>query len=102
MWNFQLEAIKYCQLVCVALHQILIEFNKIIFGKFNININSVLTIAALAMRIYKTHFMPANTIFQIGGRPEFDIRKSYTGGAVDVYIPHNKNYTILWYIKTDA
>lgn len=42
------------------------------------------------MRIYKTHFMPANTIYQLGGRLEFDIRQSYSGGAVDVFIPHNR------------
>src|SRR5712691_8242695 len=42
------------------------------------------------MRIYKTHFMPKDTIYQILGKPEQDIRESYTGGAVDVYIPHNK------------
>ena len=90
MWNFQLEATKYCKLDCVTLHQILTRFNELIYRKFNININSVLTIASLAMRIYKTHFMPANTIYQLGGRLEFDIRKSYSGGAVDVFIPHNR------------
>jgi len=90
MWNFQLEATKYCKLDCVTLHQILTRFNELIYGKFNININSVLTIASLAMKIYKTHFMPANTIYQLGGRLEFDIRKSYSGGAVDVFIPHNR------------
>jgi hypothetical protein len=43
------------------------------------------------MRIYKTHFMPANTIYQLIGKPEWNIRDSYSGGAVDVYIPHNVN-----------
>jgi hypothetical protein len=32
-----------------------------------------------------------DTIYQLLGEPEFDIRQSYTGGAVDVYIPHNFN-----------
>ena len=42
------------------------------------------------MKIYKTHFMPENSIYQILGRVERNIRESYTGGAVDVYIPHNR------------
>ena len=33
--------------------------------------------------------MPENTIFSITGVVERDIRQAYTGGAVDVYIPHN-------------
>jgi hypothetical protein len=33
--------------------------------------------------------MPANTIYQILGRVERDIRQSYTGGAVDAYIPYH-------------
>jgi DNA polymerase type B, organellar and viral len=43
----------------------------------------------IAIRIYKSQFMPDNTIYQLLGNIEQDIRESYTGGAVDVYIPHN-------------
>ena len=41
------------------------------------------------MKIFKAHFLPKNTIYQLLGKVEKDIRESYTGGAVDVYIPHN-------------
>lgn len=58
--------------------------------KVNININLSLTLPALAMRIYKSQFMPQNSIYQLGGSIERDIRESYTGGAVDVFIPHNR------------
>ncbi len=34
--------------------------------------------------------MPENTIYQLLGTIEENIRQSYTGGAVDVYIPHNR------------
>jgi DNA polymerase type B, organellar and viral len=34
--------------------------------------------------------MPANSIYQLGGEVEQAIRESYSGGAVDVYIPHNR------------
>jgi hypothetical protein len=90
MWNFELEATKYCKLDCRCLHQVLVKFNKLIFNEFNINIHKALTLPALAMRIYKTHYMPANTICQITGRVDAAIRTSYSGGAVDVYIPHNR------------
>ena len=90
MWSFKQEAIKYCKLDCKALHQILTIFNKEFFNEFKINIHSVLTAPSLSMKLFKTHFMPENTIFQLNGLVESNIRESYTGGAVDVYIPHNK------------
>jgi hypothetical protein len=89
-WNFKEEAIKYCKLDCVCLHKILVIFNETMFHKFKINIHSSLTAPSLAMRLFKTEFMPENTIFSIHGKAEQDIRQSYTGGAVDVYIPHSK------------
>jgi hypothetical protein len=42
------------------------------------------------MIIYRTHFLSKNTIYQLLGNVESAIRQSYTGGAVDVYIPHNR------------
>ena len=47
------------------------------------------TLPSLAMRIFKAKFMPDNTIYQLNGQVEQDIRQAYTGGHVDVYIPHN-------------
>ena len=88
-WSFKDEAIKYCKLDCLSLHQILIKFNELIFSNFKVNIEGSLTLPSLAMRIYKALFMPEESIFQIGNI-ERDIRESYTGGAVDVYIPHNR------------
>lgn len=90
IWNFKDEAIKYCKLDCLILYQILIQFNELIFNEFKVNIDKVLTLPALAMRIYKSLFLSKNSIYQIHGITEVDIRKSYTGGSVDVYIPHNR------------
>ena len=90
VWSFKDEAIKYCKLDCKALFEILTKFNELIFKEFQVNMTKKLTLPALAMEIYKTHFMPENSIYQILGQVEKDIRQSYTGGAVDVYIPHNK------------
>ena len=38
------------------------------------------------MKIWKTFFMPKDTVFQLSGQPQELIRKSYTGCAVDVYM----------------
>ena len=89
MWNFKEEALKYCMLDCKCLHEIIVKFNELIFSNFSVNIHKSLTLPSLAMRIYKSQFMPKNTIFQLSRGVESDIRQSYTGGAVDVYIPHN-------------
>jgi hypothetical protein len=89
LWSFKDEAIKYCQNDCKCLFDVLIKFNELVFIKFKVNIHSSLTLPSLAMRIYKSQYMPDNTIYQILGKVEQDIRQAYTGGAVDVYLPHN-------------
>jgi hypothetical protein len=93
-WNFKDEAIKYCKLDCLCLHEILVKFNVLIFNNFKVNIHKTLTLPALAMKIYKTLYMPKDTIYQTLGNVDKDIRQSYTGGAVDVYIPHNRSESI--------
>jgi DNA polymerase type B, organellar and viral len=90
LWSFKDEAIKYCKLDCKCLYDVLTKFNILIFKEFKVNMTKSLTLPALAMRIFKTHFMPKDSIYQILGSVEQDIRNSYTGGAVDVYIPHNR------------
>lgn len=90
MWNFRDESIKYCKLDCQCLHEILVKFNELIFNEFNINIHKLLTLPALTMRIFLSKYMPTNSIYQLHGIVEKNIRQSYTGGSVDLYIPHNK------------
>jgi hypothetical protein len=95
IWNYKDEAIKYCKLDCQSLHEILIKFNELIFNEFKVNIHSVLTLPSLAMRIYKTHYMPENKVYQLIGKAEYNIRQGYSGGSVDVYIPSNQVYSII-------
>lgn len=89
-WSFMNEAIKYCKLDCKCLHEILTKFNELIFKEFQVNITKSLTLPSLAMRIFKSHYLQENTIYQLLGNIEEAIRESYTGGAVDVYKPHNR------------
>ena len=90
IWSFKDNAVKYCKLDCACLHEILIKFNELIFSEFKIDAHKSLTLPSLAMRIYKANYMPKDTIYQLLGPIEALIRESYSGGAVDVYIPHNR------------
>ena len=101
-WSFKEESLKYCKLDCVSLHEVLLEFNRLIFKKFSININKSLTLPSLAMKIFKSQYLNKNEIYQILGNVEHDIRQSYTGGAVDMYIPSNNNEFKLFYYDVNS
>ena len=99
-WSFKEQSIKYCYIDCIALFEILVKFNELIFNQFKINIHSSLTLPSLAMNIFKSLFMPENTLYQLLGKPERDIREAYTGGAVDVYQTNNSiNWNPFSWIK---
>ena len=54
------------------------------------SIKNGISITNHLLESYKSQFMPKNTIYQLLGNIEGEIRQSYTGGAVDVFIPHNR------------
>lgn len=89
-WNLKDELIKYCIKDSVGLHQVISKFAEMIFSLFQRNIHHYPTLPSLAFGIFRSNFMPENLIPQISGKIGLDIRQSYTGGAVDVYIPENK------------
>ena len=86
-WNLREEAIKYCQIDCVSLYQVLVKFNELIFNLFNVNIEKYPTISSLAFAIFRTKFLQENSICQIAGEMYHFIQKAYTGGSVNMYIP---------------
>lgn len=94
-WSLRDETIKYCLQDCITLHQILIKFNSLIYRKFKVNINRYPTLPSLAFGIFRTNFLGYNLNLDrkipilVGEIYDF-IKKSYTGGAVDMYIPHSK------------
>ena len=90
-WNLKEETIKYCQQDCITLHQILVKFNTLIHGRWSVNINKYPTLPSLAFAIYRSNYMPNNIIPKLTGQIYNDISKGYTGGHVDVYIPHGHN-----------
>jgi hypothetical protein len=86
-WNFKEESIKYCILFCKSLYQILSKFQSLIFKTLSININNYPTLPSLAFGIFRIHYLKKDTIHQISGDIDKNIRSGYTGGSTDIYIP---------------
>jgi hypothetical protein len=86
-WNLKNEAIKYCNLDCISLHQVITRFSNMIFDLFARNVHHYPTLPSLAFAIFRSNFMTEENIPQLTGKIADDIRQSYTGGAVDMYIP---------------
>lgn len=95
-WNLKEEVIKYCVIDCISLYQIITKFNTMIFNLFKINIHKYPTLASLAFAIFRTHFLKNNEIPQLSGQIDKDIRQGYTGGAVDIFVPTNKEGTLVY------
>lgn len=95
-WNLKEETEKYNIIDCVSLYEIIIKFNNMIFDLFKINIHKYPTLSSLAFAIFRTHFLKKDEIPQLSGQIAKDIRQSYTGGAVDMYIPTNEENTKIY------
>lgn len=90
LWNLKNETIKYCNLDCISLYQILFKFNNMIFELFGKNIHHYPTLPSLAMGIFRSNFMGNENIPKLSCKIANDIRQGYTGGATDMYIPESK------------
>jgi hypothetical protein len=51
--------------------------------------NKYPTTPSISFSMYRTHYLKKDNIIQLSGKVFNDIKKSYTGGAVDMYIPFN-------------
>ena len=91
-WSLKNETIYYCEQDCRTLYQIIFEFQKRIFDLFRIDIHKYPTLASLALAIYRSNYLKDEyNIPLIDGERYNFIKKSYTGGSVDVYKPLGKN-----------
>lgn len=86
-WIFKKEAIKYCELDCISLYEILSKFNNLIFDRFKLNINNYPTLPGLSFAIFRSQYLKKDSIHMLSGDIANDIRQGYTGGACDMYIP---------------
>lgn len=91
IWNFKNELLNYNMIDCIALYEVLTKFNELLFYKLSLNAFKYPTLPSLAFAIYRSSFKNDYKIPKIGGKMLHDIRKSYTGGATEMYIPHGVN-----------
>ncbi len=58
--------------------------------------NKYPTTPSLSFALFRTLYIKNNKIIQLSGKVFEDIKKSYTGGAVDMYIPFNNENEIIF------
>ena len=88
---------EYCVQDCVALYDVLVKFRDLIIEKFGLDINKYPTTPSLAFAIYRFKYLEENTIPITSGKVYDFIRKSYTGGSTEMYIPNARNKDIFCY-----
>jgi len=88
-WSLKKETLKYLKSDIEGLLEALIKFNKNVFAKYNLNITKFKTLPSLAITSYFSSYLPNNLnkdIKVIKGEIEKELRTSYFGGNVDVFI----------------
>jgi hypothetical protein len=84
-WNFHESLLHYLYLDCYSLWNILDKFVASIFLTYRVNVLKFSSLPSIAFAIFRTQYLPSNTIVSLYGRVDFYIRQSYFGGIVDVY-----------------
>jgi hypothetical protein len=75
---------KYCENDVKILYDILIIFAEKILTIFRIDVFKYPTLTALTFAIYRSRFLKRNSISISSDKINYDFRKGYTGGSVDV------------------
>lgn len=90
-WDLKNELVKYCETDVISLWQIIRKFQENIFIKFEIDVLSTPTLSSLALTIYRSCYLKDSKIPIITGKLYNELKKSYSGGSVDLYKPYGKN-----------
>lgn len=87
--KFEKEWIPYLINDCKGLYQSLILYQSWIIKKFNVSLSKNITLAQLAMNIFRSNFLtkPITNHRSI----EEDIRESYRGGRVEIFKHYGEN-----------
>lgn len=102
VWSFRTESINYCNQDCITLYQIMIKFNRMIYNLYKLNINNYPTLSSLSFAIFRCKYLKEDTVCTISGQVYNDIRLSYTGGAVEMYIPTNESNELVYGYDVNA
>jgi hypothetical protein len=94
LWSLKDETLKYCENDCVCLYQVIEKFNNFIFKKFSLNVFDYPTIPSLTFAIFRSNYLPklikqGVNIPIITGQLYNDLKKSFTGGYTNMFIPNN-------------
>ena len=74
------------------LHRVLERFSYEIFNTVGVSLKNTPTTSSLALKTFLTnYYKPEVQLPIITGKAYNFIKQSYTGGHVDVYIPHGHN-----------
>lgn len=66
-WSIKDETIKYCNIDCISLYQVLIKFNDLIFEQFKLDIHKFPTLSSLSFAVFRSNFLQQDTIPQLSG-----------------------------------
>jgi hypothetical protein len=95
-WSLKDESIKYCNKDCISLYNVIKNFNQIFFDKFHMNIHKYPTLSSLSIGTFRTKYLNTKKtkIPIISGTIYKEIKKGYTGGSTDLFIPYGENVSI--------
>lgn len=86
-WDLKRETLNYLKSDLEGLLEAVLIFNKTIFERYHLNITRFKTLPSLALGVYSSEYLPEGSkIKMIKGELEKEIRSSYFGGNVDVFI----------------
>lgn len=104
IWDLKKETLIYLKKDLISLLEILNEFSKILYFKFNLNITEGMTISRLALNLFLKRYLPdipksvlllkpeSKVIPLINKNHMFNfIYDAYYGGITEVYRPHGIN-----------
>jgi len=90
-WSMKDETLKYLESDVLALFEVISKFSKEMFELEKVNVTDSLTIASLALNVFKTNYLNTNTFLsKIRSDLHNEIRNAYYGGRVDVFKPHGE------------
>ena len=87
-WDIRGETLSYLESDIQGLLEFITKFSTITFKEYSLNITKFTTAPSLAMGIFTSGYYneSKNTIKMIKGQVEEDIRMSYFGGNVDIFV----------------
>lgn len=96
------ELLSYNKQDCFVLYRVLEKFSELVFRLFSVvvfferkkQLKDTPTLGSLALKIYRSNFMPEDARISITDAELYQkLKPGYSGGAVDVYKPENPEGT---------